>query len=130
VCVFEENKTIVIELLELNYIVYMIYNVCISSTLYFRSKKFMCRYLFCLFNKLLRFFKFFFTKLTYSIFIFKQWNYRLIIMYMILVSFSTVVLVYNQPRNDILQDLISDNEIIQVNIFFMYLFFYLNKYLF
>lgn len=80
----------------------------------------MCRHLFCLFNKLFRIFKFLFTKLTYSILIFKQWNYRLIIMYMILVSFSTIVLVYNQPRHDISEYLISDNEIIQVNIFFMY----------
>jgi len=49
-----------------------------------------------------------------------KWNYKLIILYIILVIFSTLTLVYQQSNSHITwhllsESLINDNEIIQVN---------------
>jgi len=94
----------------------------------------MRRYLICLFNKILRLLKFLITKLIYNLLILKYWNYRLIIIYIILVSFSTIILIYNQSNSNIIRNLLSkssidNSEIIHVNkkLTFLYL---MNKYYF
>lgn len=93
----------------------------------------MCRYFVHLLNKIIRFIKFFIAKLTYTLLIFKKWNYRPIILYLVLVCFSTIFIVYNQPNknlpwNDITESLLDNNEIIQVRI--IGLFFFYIKFIF
>jgi len=80
----------------------------------------MFQYLICLSNKIVRLLKFIIKKLRFYLLIFKNWNFKMKIIYIILISFSTLTFVYNQFNNDIdwnleSESLIDNNEIIQVN---------------
>jgi hypothetical protein len=79
----------------------------------------MYRYLFRLINKFFRLLKSFLTHLIYRSLIIKTGNYKPLTIYFLLISFSTIFLVYNQSNNNFLghffSDLsIEDDEIIQV----------------
>ncbi len=113
-----------IELLKFNF------NLCLGylvehmrhSLVHFRfeNKQLMRRYFFPLIHKFFRLLRSFFTNFVYQLLIVKTRNYKPLTIYLILVSFSTVVLVYTQSNNDVFGHLLSissieEDEIIQVN---------------
>jgi len=95
----------------------------------------MYRYLIYSFKKILRLLKMIITKLTFNFLLITNRNYKPIIIYIILVSFSTLFLVYQQSDSNITwnllsESLIDDNEIIQVNKKFIFCFYLIHKYYF
>ncbi len=79
----------------------------------------MCRYLLRLMIKLSRILRSFFTHFVYRLLNIKPCNYKPLIIYFLLVGFSTIILVYKQSDGNLLKDILSqtsieENEIIQV----------------
>ncbi|CAF0741146.1 unnamed protein product [Rotaria sordida] len=73
----------------------------------------MYRYLIRLFKKILYLLRYIITQSTYILLISKNWNYKLITTYFILVIFSTTVLIYNQSNSNIISNLLSKTSIVE-----------------